>query len=333
MRCSHFLGLGVLLSDTLVTHAASIPTSIVSLPRDQDTTTTDLVERDPAVYATSRGAAYSWQSVARGCVEVKEQDTVGKKVFKAVWDCGLGAIAGIIMGGIAGAGAVAVANTAGPPLKEYLHSLVNRRSFEDLDAVGAQGADHFSEQFGLNVRHLGHWNDTVTSQALQKRDSTGAPEGVLRPVWGYTSPQGQDLHFSLIDHDEANGTTFRFGFGEQGESLAKRGPSDWFQGVGFDYKYLNRMPAITNMNWHDDNMFAFLYDQLYCMMHSDFDYSKMESNQIYFQIYDHTLQGTRASANLAAFGFNQHSYIEEMGDYKSSINPDYRCYDYAGGAN
>lgn len=47
MRYSHFLGLGVLLSDALVTHAASIPTSIVSLPRNQDTTTTDLVERDP----------------------------------------------------------------------------------------------------------------------------------------------------------------------------------------------------------------------------------------------------------------------------------------------
>jgi hypothetical protein len=284
------------------------------------------------VFATARGSAWGIQSLARGCSEVKDQETTGKKVFKAVWDCGIGAIVTVMLGGIAGIQAIQVAQTAGPVLKEFLSGVFNKRSLDELEQIGAEGAEHFSNAFGLGVRHLGHWNDTVTDGALQKRTMSGEPEGVLRPVFGYTTPQGQDLHFSILARDEGtDAVTLRFGFGDNPKDShhTKRAPSEWFNSVGFDYKYLNRMTAPQGLDWHNAEAFGFLYDQIWCQMHTDFDYSKMEASQMYFQIIDGALEGTRASMNVAVYGFDGHSGIEEMGDFKGSLYPDYRCWEYA----
>lgn len=286
-----------------------------------------------AVFATARGSAYSFQSLGRACSEVKDQPTTGKKVFKAVWDCGIGAVTAAMLGGLAGVAAVLTFQNSGPALREYLSGIMNKRSVEELDLIGAEGSEHFSNSFGLTVRHLGHWNDTVTNGALQKRTNAGESEGVMRPVFGYTTPQGQDLHFSILARDEdTEAVTLRFGFGDNtrdGVEHTKRAPSEWFNSVGFDYKYLNRMPAPQGLDWHNDEMFAFLYDQLWCQMHVDFDYTHMDASQIYFQIIDNAMHGTRASMNIAVYGFDRHSGIDEMGDFRGSLYTDYRCIDYA----
>ena len=172
--------------------------------------------------ATLRIAPFTWQGVARNCAEISEQEALGKKVLKAVWDCSIGAVAGILvmlMGGISGIAATA---QAWGPLREWLHATFSnhKRSLEDMDLHARDALPHLSTLLGVDVRHLGHWNDTVTSRALRKRDD-GDLGLEIRPVFG-AKIFNRDFHFSIIDRsDEDDTLTWRF-VSERGKREAVR---------------------------------------------------------------------------------------------------------------
>lgn len=282
--------------------------------------------------ATTRLSVVTWQSVARACAEVKEQETTGQKVLKGVWDCGMAAVAAVISQLIAAAGAVAALTTAAPLLREWLQAHA-RRSLEDMDLHAREALPHLAPVFGVEVRHLGHWNDTVTPSMMRKRDAGHVgPEGLSRPVFGATL-YGRDFHFSLLDHDEEeNSFTFRFGDGSDsdGQGLSARAERNWFTEGGIDYKYISphNLPPPEGMDDLDkkDDLFAWIYYQLTCAMRANgYDYPKSDTNAMYIQLYDRGQSGTRIAANIAAFGPDGHSGLDELGDFRGSIDMDEKC--------
>ncbi|KAK4208882.1 hypothetical protein QBC37DRAFT_431218 [Rhypophila decipiens] len=141
----------------------------------------------------------------------------------------------------------------GAPVDIPLHPIKVRR--DDNAAPGSTGG-------GLEIRHVGFWNDTVSSivdAALRKRASStnidSSNDGGFDdeypgsntqvPVFASRSPQGVNFHFAILDHAtttallprDNNNMTMRFGFGSGSNGLeARDANAKYFNEGGIELK-------------------------------------------------------------------------------------------------
>jgi len=292
------------------------------------------------VLATTRLVPLTWQGVARNCAEIKQQDTVGKKVIKAVWDCSTAGVAAVTTQFIAVASATGLLINIAPTLREWLqaHRPGQKRSIEDMDLHARDVLPHLSSLFGVEARHLGHWHDSVTGAAMRKRRAGETEsEGVWRPVFGATF-HGQQLHFSFLDQNEEDESfLFRFGMGRSDGSstagrLIARQDRDWFKEGGFDFKvtFPGHFPSIVDPNDIEkkDDLFAWIYSELMCNMkgygHGG-GVKGSSTNAMHIQVYDDNVGGTRLAAQAAVYGADLRSGMYELGDFMSSVDIDHNC--------
>ncbi|KAI1852602.1 hypothetical protein JX265_003084 [Neoarthrinium moseri] len=263
------------------------------------------------------GMTWSLYSAATACEEANEAQSGAKKVKPTV-NCVGSVLAHIGTSALAlGGGVIAVAHLSqdfrlpGPlqGLSQYLPHKAKREALAGL-----------SEALGVEVRHLGHWTDTVTG--LERRDETP----VVRPVFG-AKVRGVNIHFSVLDDREEDGNVttrgLRIGFGHGGSGglLGARDVS-YFKEGGIDYE-AQRIGPHKDIK-PDADLFQSNYDQLDCYLHNKFSGDPMNANAVWVQIYDREAGGTALAVKYAVFGPNGQSGIKQM-PWKGSLDVDYQC--------
>ncbi|KAM7185587.1 hypothetical protein V8F33_012330, partial [Rhypophila sp. PSN 637] len=176
---------------------------------------------------------------------------------------------------------------------------------------------HLSEVFGLEVRHLGFWNDTVTSTALRKRD-LGEPLDVLRPVYGATFA-GRDIHFSFHGADTATHDTF-----ENGDSTNNIALRVAF-GTPPPPRKIDSRSDITSVPYFENGVGADIGIQIDCYLSETFPFDKGHSDAMYLQLYDDKASNTWMAANIALYGPNGNSGFTEMGGVKGGLETHDHC--------
>jgi hypothetical protein len=212
-----------------------------------------------------------------------------------------------------------------------------------MDLHARDALPHLSSLLGVETWHLGHWHDSVTGTAMRKRDAGETePEGVMRPVFGATL-QGQDFHFSLLDYAEQDESlVFRFGMGQGGGNstttggLYARQDRNWFTNGGIDVKATTpgHLPGIVDPEYirDMDDLFAWIYAELMCNMQGYGDpdnwrstFWASQTNAMHIQVYDSGYRATRLAAQVAAFGPDGRTGIDDLGPFKNSIDVDQNC--------
>ncbi|KAM7214858.1 hypothetical protein V8F06_009766 [Rhypophila decipiens] len=249
---------------------------------------------------------FTWDTLVAECAGAGK-DEKGKEKDGGTAKCVLGvlsqslAIAATITGGISAYRDVQrllefyrqlkAQQNGGAPVDIPLHPIKKVRRD---DAPGNNGS-------GLEIRHVGFWNDTVSSivdAALRKRASStnidSSNDGGFDddeypgsntqvPVFASRSPQGVDFHFAILDHATTTALlprdnttppgptstmTMRFGFGSGTNGLDTRDANaKYFNEGGIELKverYLEpeqKMTTIDALKGFQDTIFR----QLLCL--------------------------------------------------------------------
>jgi hypothetical protein len=186
--------------------------------------------------------------------------------------------------------------------------------------------DELADMFGVDsVSHHGIWqyNPPVANGTYHKRQQSGA-----RDVFTFNK-NGMDHHFAYLgNHTTTGAPMFKLGFGppKANTTLRLRGRSvsgqsyneQYFSSGGIDFKVEVNPDSLPYPKGGIDNDtdYDWFYDQTACIMSSisPNGQGNMQSQGMWFQIYDEFHGGTMASIALAPFtgGSAPYSVITEM---------------------
>jgi hypothetical protein len=205
--------------------------------------------------------------------------------------------------------------------------LISAHGFKrDLEVQGL--LEDFSAELGVEVRHLGFWNDT-TAPAIANLKRSLPMEGENRLAVFGARAHGYDFHFT--HRGEINGKALlRFGFEVEdvhGEELSKRRDSPYFSKGGIDFLIEPVKPLEKGWWTDDDEQFGWLFEQIKCLLGETtlWDTRVEEATGVFFQLYDNMRGETIAAAAMAAFGEGGKSAIHEMDDVRGSIDVSRTC--------
>ncbi|KAK3326627.1 hypothetical protein B0H66DRAFT_600732 [Apodospora peruviana] len=292
-------------------------------------------------FVTSKIILLGWAGLIDGCREAAVAEVTKDKVLKGL-KCAADALAMFFSVFFLAATSATTIST----VKAFLWDARNRLPFKRDDVAGFPDellADAFGGLDGLDVRHVGFWNDTVTPGAVHhsKRGDvdSGGVGGVMRSVFSVRSSSSssssvddddaghQGFHFSYTDINDTDGTfAIRAAFGGGVSSLSpeRRAEDDIFSdGNGIDVRAKMLVDRDPDRLVEHKKTRESLSDQLQCLLSSDgMESEKMHSNTMYLKFYDAHLKQTSAVANVAIYTTNNHGAVEQMGGFKPELDID-----------
>ncbi|KAF4461143.1 hypothetical protein FALBO_12061 [Fusarium albosuccineum] len=205
----------------------------------------------------------------------------------------------------------------------FIEALIAPSGKRSIDGL----AERVSADLGIEVRHVGFWEDTEAHQLANLKRSL--PEGENRLPVLAARIRDHDFHFTY--RGEVDGKALlRFGFGNgtiEDNRLGKRLEQPHFTSGGID-SLVDRVEGLQQGDWADDEPhFGMMYEQIKCAMEASsvWDTPGADAVGTFFQIYDD--DGTIAVAAMSPFGEGGTSALQRMQDLPSGIQIDRMCVD------